>query len=188
MHPDLSSFIQQLEAVKADGTAFVAGLSHVQFNWRPAPERWSIGECLDHLNVSMTVTLPAFDRAIAEGRARGLVGAGPFRYGLLSRLMIWSMEPPPRIKNKRPKAFYAPRGEHAAQRVLPEFLRVRDEIAARVRRADGLNLARVRITSPASRWLRMPLGAYFAFILAHERRHLWQARQVAAAPGFPGAG
>lgn len=188
MHPDLSSLIQQLEAVKADATAFVPGLSHAQFNWRPAPERWSIAECLDHLNVSMTVTLVAFDRAIVEGRQRGLVGEGPFRYGMMSRMMVWSMEPPVRIKQKRPKAFDAPRGEHAAQRMLPEFLRVRDEIAARVRGADGLDLARVRVQSLVSRWIRMPLGAYFAFILAHERRHLWQARQVAATPGFPPAG
>jgi len=32
--------------------------------------------------------------------------------------------------------------------------------------------------------LRMPLGAYFAFVIAHDRRHLWQGRQVREAPGF----
>jgi len=32
----------------------------------------------------------------------------------------------------------------------------------------------------------MPLGAYFAFVLAHDRRHLWQARNVRTAPEFPG--
>jgi len=24
----------------------------------------------------------------------------------------------------------------------------------------------------------MPLGAYFDFIIAHDRRHLWQARNI----------
>jgi hypothetical protein len=35
--------------------------------------------------------------------------------------------------------------------------------------------------------VRLPLGAYFHFILAHDRRHLWQARQVRNAAGFPAA-
>jgi hypothetical protein len=41
-----------------------------------------------------------------------------------------------------------------------------------------LDLAHVRTISPVSRLVRLPLGAYFNFILAHDRRHVWQARQV----------
>jgi hypothetical protein len=33
--------------------------------------------------------------------------------------------------------------------------------------------------------LRLPLGAYFAFVIAHDRRHLWQARRVRDAAEFP---
>jgi hypothetical protein len=185
--PDLEHLLRQLEAVKAEGSALAAGLTQEQFNWRPAPERWSIAECLDHLNVAVTRTLPAFDTAIATGRRERLVGRGPHRYGWVWRLFVWSMEPPPRMKLKRPEVFVAPRGEHAAAALLPRFISVRDQLGERVRQADGLDLARVRITSPAYRLLRVPLGAYFAFILAHERRHLWQARQVRASAGFPGA-
>jgi hypothetical protein len=29
-----------------------AGLTMKAFNWRPAPDRWSIAQCLVHLNVS----------------------------------------------------------------------------------------------------------------------------------------
>jgi len=62
---------------------------------------------------------------------------------------------------------------------------VRDLLAERVRRSDGLDLARIRTISPVNRLVRLPLGAYFAFILAHNRRHLWQGRQVRASPDFP---
>jgi len=68
--------------------------------------------------------------------------------------------------------------------VVPEFARVRDELAQRMRESDGLDLAHIRTISPVNRLIRLPLGAYFAFILAHDRRHLWQARQVRNAPGF----
>ncbi len=99
---------------------------------------------------SRSRTLPAFDRAIEEGRAKGRLGQGPFRYGWFANWNIRFMEPPPK----------------------------------RLMRADGLDLARVRVISPVSRCFRLPLGAYFAFVMAHDRRHLWQARQVRTLPGF----
>ncbi|MGH7568450.1 MAG: DinB family protein [Gemmatimonadales bacterium] len=184
MAPELSEFLSQLEAVKADGRAVAAGLSEAQFNWRPAPDRWSIGDCLAHLNESVTTTLPAFDAAIAAGRARGLVSPGPYKYGWFASWMARSMEPPPRWRMRSPSVFRTSPAQRRADVVVPEFLAVRDRLAERVRRADGLDLTRVRVTSPASRFFRLPLGAYFGFVLGHERRHVWQARQVRNAPDF----
>ena len=43
---------------------------------------------------------------------------------------------------------------------------------------------RTVVVSPVTRLFRMPLGGYFAFLAAHDRRHLYQARQVQAAPRF----
>ena len=184
MHPELQDLLDQLEAIKADGRAVCAGLSASQFNWRPGEGRWSIAECLVHLNRSVTATLPAFDRAIHEGRASGRVAnrdATP-RYGWFSRWMIRSMEPPPKRRMKTFPIFAVPvGGTHALAVVLPEFIAVREQLAQRVRSADGLDLERNRTVSPVTRLLRMPLGAYLRFVVTHDRRHLWQARQVRSA-------
>lgn len=188
MSPDLQEFLRQIEAITADGHAVCAGLTESQFNWRPGAGRWSIAECLVHLNISVTRTLPAFDRAIEQGRAKGLVGQGPFRYGWFANMVARSMEPPPRWRMKTARMLEVPpEGTHALTRVLPEFVALRDQLAERLRRADGLDLRRAKIVSPVNRLLRLPLGAYFAFMIAHDRRHLWQARQVRNAPGFGGA-
>lgn len=184
MYADTQSMLEQLETIKKEGAALAAGLSDAQFNWRPAPGRWSIAQNLHHLNVGDLMVLPAFDRAIAEGRAKGKTSPGPFRYGWFSRFMIREMEPPPRRRMKTPMKGSAG-DEHRAADVLPEFGRVRDELARRVRQSDGLDLAHIRTISPVNRLIRLPLGAYFAFILAHDRRHLWQAHEVLTSPGFP---
>lgn len=189
MTPELEDMLRQLEAIKKEGQTVAAGLNDAQFNWRPAPGRWSIAECLQHLNVGVRATLPAFDRAIAEGRAQGKLapGRGPFRYGLFSRMMASSMEPPPRFRMRTQTIFaVAPNATYKADRLLPEFFAVRDLLGERVRAADGLDLARIRAVSPANRLIRPSLGAYLQFMLAHDRRHLWQARQVRDAPGFGG--
>jgi len=59
----------------------------------------------------------------------------------------------------------------AARKVLPEFCPAfRDQLGERVRRADGLDLAHVRLTSPVKPPAAcVPLGTYFTFILAHDR-------------------
>jgi hypothetical protein len=175
---ELERHLQQLEMVKSDGRAVVTGLSDTQLNWRPEPGRWSVAECLAHLNQSLSKVLPAIDNAIDSGRSRGLLASGPFRYGLFARLMVASMEPPPRYRMRSPKIFRLAPAEYRSASLLPQFLAVRDRLAERVRASDGLNLKRVIVTSPASRFFRMPLGAYLAFLLAHERRHVWQAREV----------
>ena len=183
MTPELQELLRQIDAIKADGPAICAGLSESQFNWRPGEGRWSIAECFVHLNVTVARTLPAFDTVIAEGRAKGrtakAVGAGPIRYGWFSRWMIGSMEPPPKRRMKTFGIFAVPAGgAHTLGGVLPEFVAVRDQLAERVRRADGLDLKRIRTVSPVTRLLRLPLGAYLQFVVAHDRRHLWQAHQV----------
>jgi hypothetical protein len=55
----------------------------------------------------------------------------------------------------------------------------------RLGQASGLDLARARVTSPVAGWLRLPLGSVFAATVAHEQRHLEQARRVITTPGFP---
>ena len=177
MNPDIERMLAELEAIKADGVALCNGRSEAQFNWRPGPDRWSMAECLVHLNVSVPVTLPAFDAAIA--RATPARSTQPFHYGWLSRWIVRSMEPPPRFRMRTiPRFRVPPTGRHTVETVLADFLTVREQFAERLKRADGLDLAGVRAISPVNRMIRLPLGAYFEFILAHDRRHLWQARQV----------
>jgi hypothetical protein len=185
MPSEFQAMLDQLDAIKRDGEAIVSGLSDAQLNWRQGPARWSIADGLQHLNVSVTKAMPAFDQAIATGRAKSQFATGPFRYGWFARFVAGSMEPPPKFRMKAPSMVQVPlTATYRAADLLPEFFRVRDELARRVRQSEGLDLARVRTISHVNRLLRLPLGAYFQFILAHDRRHLWQARQVRNDPRF----
>ena len=51
MNPELQDYARQFEAVTQEARDLAAGLSPAQWSWRPEPGRWSIAECLDHLNV-----------------------------------------------------------------------------------------------------------------------------------------
>src|SRR5262245_47117128 len=94
MNSEIEGYQDQLLSIRQDAPGIVGGLAEDGVNWRPAPNRWSIGECFAHLNVSAKRSIEALDEAIADARARGLTASGPFTYPLLERLFVRSQEPP----------------------------------------------------------------------------------------------
>ena len=182
---ELKNVQQQLLAVKEKAYSLVADVSQEQLWLRPSPESWSIGECLAHLNVTGQLYLERMEPAVTAGWAEDKVSTGPFRYGLLFRLFLWFEEPPPRKKlipfklgNAAPELFAPP--SEPNENVAREFGALQDELCALTEKADGLDLAGIKITSPAAERFRMSLLGAFGGTLAHERRHLWQAEQVRA--------
>jgi hypothetical protein len=177
VNSEIEGYHDQLLSIRQDAPGIIAGLTSEDVNWRPAPDRWSVGECFSHLNVSAKRSIETVDGAIADAQSRGLTGSGPFVYPLLERLFVRSLEPPPKFR-ARARRFLEPARQVNPDDVLREFFGWQDQFNERIRRADGLDLRRVRVRSPVVSWLRYSLGTAIATFLAHERRHLWQARRV----------
>ncbi|HKE89110.1 MAG TPA: DinB family protein [Gemmatimonadales bacterium] len=174
----------QFEATEREARALAGSLSEEEFNWPPAPGSWSIGQCLQHLANGTDEVLPALDLAIRMANERQWMAQGPVRYGLFARMMVKSMEPPVKWRMKTNRIFEPARETLRRDAVLAELTASRERILQRVRQSVGLDLKRAIVVSPVSRLIRVPLGAYLAFLAAHDRRHLWQARQVREASGF----
>jgi hypothetical protein len=186
---DLAILIQELDANWSHLETITSRLSANQFNWRPQPGQWSIGECVSHLNIVNAGDLAPLQDAIQTGRARGRTGQGPFQYGFLSRKFISDMDPPVKRKFKAPQSYTPPPHADPSQ-AISEYRRVSSELRRLALSANGLDLARVKTALPALppplRWfIRMPLGARLTLLTTHDRRHLWQAEQVRTHPEFP---
>jgi hypothetical protein len=181
--PFLSGLIEQLDAIVLDARAVLDGLTAEQVNWRPDAQRWSIGQCLDHVARTVRLYPEAIEQMIGEARRR-VGGEKPFREGWVSRWAISSMEPPPSLRIR------TMRRVEPAERLDAGSLRAEFEGALRRLRelivaADGVSLRHARMNSPFTRVLKFTLGQTFAINLAHARRHLWQARQVCQHANFP---
>ena len=180
----LAASARQFEATKREAATLVAGMSDAQLNWRPA-KRWSVGQCLMHLATGTDAVLPAIDRAIGKAREQGWPRpAGPVRFGWMARMMVGSMEPPPKRLMKTWPIFEPPTEVLRRDDVLQALNAARDRILERTRQAEALDYRRAIVVSPVSWLIRIPLGGYLAFLAAHDRRHLYQAQQVKVAPGF----
>jgi hypothetical protein len=165
------------ESVAGEANELAKDLSEVQFNWRPAPGQWSIEECLAHLTMVGQWEVRAIEDAIDQGKARGLTAAGPFEYSAIERYILRESAPPVRHQMSAPRRFQPLHGQPVTG-VLPTFLHVQSQFTRLLERADGLDLRRIKVATPISRFLKMSLGMMFAQAAAHEQRHMLQAHRV----------
>jgi uncharacterized damage-inducible protein DinB len=180
--PEIEAFRKQFEQISAEADGLVAPLTDQQLGWQPAPGSWSVAECLDHLNVSARLYLPMLDEGIANAIRRGLYAPGPYSYNWIGRFLVHIFGPRTRARVKTMAPFQPPPGR-TRHEIMAAFRAYQVQYIDRLRQANGLDLARARVSSPLARWVRMPLGSAFALMVAHERRHLAQARRVLAAQG-----
>jgi DinB superfamily len=174
---ELEPYIRQIETIQNQARELAHGLNEAQFNWRPAPDQWSIEECLSHLTMVGQWEVQAIEQAIKQGRARGLTGSGPFEYGGLDRLIVDLTRPPVRMRLPAPRRFVPLHGQPVTA-ILPTFLHVQSQFLLQMERAEGLDLRRVKVATPISRFLKLSLGMMFAQAAAHEQRHMEQAWRV----------
>jgi hypothetical protein len=181
---ELNGYYRQIEAVRRDAEDLVRGLSDAQFNWQPAPTRWSIAQCLEHLNIASRLYWPVLAEAITRSRTSGVMSPGPFRHGWIGAFFVRTAEPPVKTRFRTPRRF-RPLSNLPLDQVWSQFVTFQDRLLELLREANGVDLARTKVPLPATNLIKLSLGQGFALVAAHERRHLWQARQVQNDPNFP---
>jgi hypothetical protein len=185
--PELREYSGQFESIKADVADLTAGLDKAQFNWRPSTGRWSVAECIVHLNATAELIIPPLSRKIERARERKMFSEGPFRRTLFSQFFLSFVEPPYRMKIPGPRNLL-PAQEAQPLYIVQEFIALQDRIITAMSEAQGLDLGGMKMNSPFNRPVRLTLAEWFLFLAVHERRHLWQARNVRNDPGFPAPG
>ena len=184
MHEQLDEYRSRFHALKDEAAALVDGVDDDTLRTPPAPDTWSVAQIFDHVNTAGWLLLTPLEEAIQAGQDRGPYGEPPFRYGFVSRWFVRSMQPSSRWTFTAPSVFEpdAPETLYPGE-TTEEFRALQDQFAGCVGDAEGLDLRRIRVSSPAVPLLRISLGAWFEATLAHEERHLEQARTALRALG-----
>jgi hypothetical protein len=177
MHPQLQAIIDEFSRAHDRLRQLARDVPEASWSRRADSARWSVAECVAHLNLTSTAYVPLLRDGLA--RARLLDGPRPRRYRRdpLGWLLWRGAGPPVRVRVKTTAPF-VPRGDELPAALIDEFSRLQAEQIACVREADGLPLGRVRITSPFDARLKYNLYACFTILPRHQHRHLWQAERV----------
>jgi hypothetical protein len=181
--PVVGALLEQIDAVILDARALVGDLAPDQFNWQPGPRRWSIGQCLQHVTLTARLYAEPLEAMIVEARGRQDRGVKPFREGWFTKWFVRSMEPPPKLRVRTFRRI-EPAERLDPNQVLADFVAVHQRLADLLSGVEAGMLVRATMRSPFVPLLEFTLGQVYELSLAHARRHLWQARQVAAEPSF----
>jgi hypothetical protein len=80
---------------------------------------------------------------------------------------------------------YVPAESESLKDAVSPFLSLQELFKECIQRANGYDLAAVRVVSPASSAMKLRLGAWLEALVAHERYHWLQVRELLAHPQFP---
>jgi len=174
---DINRCAQEINEARRRAQAVVLGLTPEQFTEQPAPGKWSVAECILHLNVTARVMQSLMEDAIAQAKRDNQVGRGPFKVGAKGRLLIWIAEPPPKFRIPAPPHLRPPARIDDPLKLLPDFLKAQDEWERLIRESAGLDLSKIKVGKPFSPF-RARFTAALPWMMAHQRRHLSQAENV----------
>jgi hypothetical protein len=177
MHPQL----QRIERELLDATRSLHMLRDTiptdQWTLRVHADRWSVAECVAHLNLTSEAFLPLLNDALAQARKRAHAPHSRYRMDVLGWL-LWRMLPPPVRMRTRTTAAFIPQAVANADQLTATFENLQRQLLGILREADGLPLQRVRVRSPFNQKTSYNLFSALSILPRHQQRHLWQAQQL----------
>jgi DinB superfamily len=153
-------------------------LSEDQLNRGPAPGKWSVGQCLEHLNIIGGLYLPVMNQRLRRAQERGTQPADTVKHGYFGKKLTDAMLVPAREKPLKTPQQFAPSGSRLPRTVVEVFLRQLDDLDHQLQQARKVNANAVRIPNAIFPLLRLRLTDQFAFLIAHLQRHVAQAERV----------
>lgn len=145
---------------------------------RPAPDGgWSIVQCLDHLNSYGHYYLPLLKKKILSRNEHPAPGK-VYRSSMIGGYFIRMVDP--ETGKKKQKAFeqHQPVANPDAHAVTAEFIRQQEELLAILNKARMADLTVGAIPVSFFKWIRLRPGDLLLFLIAHNERHILQAKKV----------
>lgn len=167
-----------MKETQKEVTRSVKGLSAAQLSYRPAPDRWTVEECVYHIAASEKLLGSIFEEAMKkapnpEKRAEIKITDNELVQMATDRSK----------KNQTPESLRPGKtGFKNLQEALAAFKESRTGHIKYMR--TSTEDLRNRVVQLAFGWI--DCYQLYLFIAAHNKRHLAQLEEVKAAPGFPG--
>jgi hypothetical protein len=180
---DLANLIAAANQVAEEARSAFSHLTPSQLNWKPAPERWSVAQCFEHLITTNKGYFPVVENVLA-GRKRTFLESLPVLPGLAGKLLIKSLDPSSTRKIKAPKKFQPAQSDISAS-VINDFIDQQKRIVEKMKATGHLDLEKIVITSPVSAAVTYSLMDAYRIIVVHEQRHFQQAKRVTEESAFP---
>ena len=150
---------------------------------RADPARWSVAECVAHLNLTSAAYEPLFTNALEQARTLSTTNGAPLRMDVPGRILSTLVGPMLRIGSwkfgRMPTTpAFVPGGTLPKAGVMQEFDRRQGFMKEFIRSANDAPLDRVKIPSPFNEKMKYSVWSALVILPRHAQRHIEQAENV----------
>jgi hypothetical protein len=170
-------WIAGLNRLMTSFTTEFGQLDAEQLNQKPNANAWSIGQVIDHIITVNETYFPIVEAIRAGGYTTPWTGKVPFLVNWFGDFILKGVEP---TRQKKIETFpvWEPAKSEVRADIVQHFAEHQSQLAEWMANCKDLVEAGTVISSPANRFIVYKIGRAFDIIVAHEERHLNQAREV----------
>lgn len=172
---DRAELIELLDRSEGEMMQYITALSDAQWAFKPAPDRWSVGEVVEHIVLAEGLM---FDLAVKSLDSQ----TNPKWQEILTKTAVIKAALPNRSRRVDAPAAIQPKQRMTREAVLARFKEQRARIGAYARDTDKPLKAH---TSPNPFFGDLNAHQWLLYVPLHTIRHNQQIAEVKAAPAFP---
>ncbi len=154
-------------------------LSNKAMNWKPQPDKWSIGQNIDHLIVINQTYFPILDQLKTGSYPKPFMASVGFLVSFMGKTIL-NASTPDRSKKMKTFPIWEPSSSHISEDILERFTTHQQELTQHIQSSEPFLTKKTVIASPANKHILYTLETAFDIIVAHEQRHLEQSKETLA--------
>lgn len=150
-------------------------LSDTELNHKENTEKWSILECIEHLNLYGDFYNPEIRKRIETSHSKANL---IFKSGVIGNYFVNMMLPKKKLNKMKTFKDKNPAGSSLDSIVIDKFISQQKEFLELIESSKNINLTKTKTAVSISKVIKIRLGDTFRFIVAHNQRHLIQAENA----------
>ncbi len=174
---EVEQLLDRIDDLTGKFTANFGDLSREELNWKPAADRWSIGQILEHLILVNRSYFPEITAALRKSKSLPFHARLGFVVRYIEKALLKSVEPSGTKKIKTFKIWEPPAGEIGTD-VLDRFVAHHRSLKQVIRNSKRLLGTGTIISSPANPHIVYGLETAYEILLNHEARHFNQMQNL----------
>jgi len=148
---------------------------------KEAPEKWSAAQCLMHLNSYGVYYLPAIANSIDAAISKQWLSKKDFKSSWMGNYFTEMMLPKDAAgtvkKLKSPKS-HTPMTNSNSDAAIATFIDQQEMLLQLLEKAREIDLRKATTPISISKFIKLPVGDTFRFLIAHNYRHVLQAKRA----------
>lgn len=177
----ITELSDRVDVIKA-GTQTFFRLNNSQLNCKLQPDKWSIAEIFQHLNIIHAIYIRSIlPRMTSAPDVKATPESDVYRSGWLGDWLYNTIMPRQDgtvIKMKTLRSLHPTGKELDGKEVLHQFLQQCDALDDILHHASTKNLQKIKIPISFANFLHLRLGDNLRYLVAHSERHMLQAQKV----------